>query len=204
MSVFRSVRLALWIAAAGALVGAGAVVLGVWPIQEPPRSRVVGGVADVGGPFRLMSHRGEAVSDVDLRGKPYLLFFGFTHCPDICPTTLAELTRRLEQLGPDAEKLRTLFVTVDPERDTQQDLAEYMTSFDPRIVALRGDRAQTEEIVRVFKATVRRVPLKDGGYTMDHNVIVYMMDAQGRFVNSLDPHESENVQLQKLRRLVAG
>lgn len=203
MRILRTVRAALWIAVVGAIVGVGGVALGVWPLRAPERTGTVAGTAEIGGPFRLTSHRGETVAEADLRGKPYLLFFGFTHCPDICPTTLSELTRRLEQLGPEAGKVRTLFVTVDPERDTQEALAAYMTSFDPRIAALRGDRSQTDDVVRLFRATVRKVPLRDGDYTMDHNAIVYMMDADGRFVNSLDPHESEDVQLQKLRRLVA-
>ena len=203
MSVLRTVRAALWIAVVGALVGGGGVALKIWPLRAPERTGTVAGTAEIGGPFRLTSHRGETVAEADLRGKPYLLFFGFTHCPDICPTTLSELTRRLEQLGPDAGKVRTLFVTVDPERDTQEALAVYMTSFDPRIAALRGDQSQTDDVVRSFRATVRKIPLKDGDYTMDHNAIVYMMDADGRFVSSLDPHESEEVQLQKLRKLVA-
>lgn len=203
MRILRTVRAALWIAVVGAIVGVGGVALRIWPLPAPERTGTVAGTAEIGGPFRLTSHRGETVAEADLRGKPYLLFFGFTHCPDICPTTLSELTTRLEQLGPEADKVRTLFVTVDPERDTQEALAAYMTSFDPRIAALRGDQSQTDDVVRSFRASVRKVPLKDGDYTMDHNAIVYMMNADGRFVNSLDPHESEDVQLQKLRRLVA-
>lgn len=186
-----------------ALVGLGGLGLGLWRLPAPDKTRTVSVASQIGGPFKLTSHRGEAVSEADMRGKPYLLFFGFTHCPDVCPTTLAGLSRRLEQLGPDAGRLGTLFVTVDPERDTQEALASYVTSFDPRILALRGDQAQTDEVVKSFKAAARKVPTKDGGYTMDHNAIVYMMNADGTFVGSLDPHEPEEIQLQKLRRLIA-
>ncbi|GLK78121.1 copper-binding protein [Methylopila jiangsuensis] len=203
MTALRAVRLALWALVAVALVGLGGLGVGLWRLPAPEKTRTVSVASQIGGPFRLTSHRGEAVAEADMRGKPYLLFFGFTHCPDVCPTTLAELSRRLEQLGPDAGKVRTLFVTVDPERDTQEALAAYMTSFDPRIVALRGDQARTDEVVRSFKAAARKVPTKDGDYTMDHNAIVYMMNADGTFVGSLDPHEAEEIQLQKLRRLIA-
>lgn len=146
MSVLRIVRAALWIAVAGALVSVSGVALGVWSLPAPERTRTVTGLAEIGGPFRLTSHRGETVSETDIRGKPNVLFFGFTHCPDICPTTLSELTRLLEQLGPGGDKARTLFVAFDPERDTQAALADYRTSFDPRIVALRGGRAQAGDI----------------------------------------------------------
>ncbi|MFC3691600.1 SCO family protein [Chenggangzhangella methanolivorans] len=203
MSVLRILRLGLWGLVAMALVGLGGLGLGIWRLPAPETNRTVSLASEIGGPFRLTSHHGDVVSDADLRGKPYLLFFGFTHCPDVCPTTLAELSRRLEQLGSDADRVRTLFVTVDPERDSQEALASYMTSFDPRILALRGDQAQTDEVVRSFKAAARKVPTKGGGYTMDHNAIVYTMNADGTFVGSLDSHEAEEIQLQKLRRLIA-
>jgi protein SCO1/2 len=109
-----------------------------------------------------------------------------------------------EKLGRDADKLSTVFITVDPDRDTQDLLSQYMEAFDPRFVALRGSVAETEAIAKAYKAFVRKVPLESGGYTMDHNAIVYLMDRDGRFVSSLDPHESEDVQLAKLRRLIAG
>ena len=203
MMVLRMVQIALWALAAGAVIGAGSLALGIWRLPQLETVRTAPVAPQIGGPFKLTSHRGDAVTDADMRGKPCLLFFGFTYCPDVCPTTLTELSRRLEQLGPDAEKLRTLFMTVDPERDTREALASYMTSFDPRILALRGGQAQTDEVVKLFKATARKVPTKDGGYTMDHNAIVYMMNADGTFVGSLDPHEAEEIQLQKLRRLIA-
>src|SRR3546814_5497793 len=125
--------------------------------------------AAIGGPFELTTHRDGALTNEDLKGKPYLVFFGFTHCPDICPTTLFELTSLMQDLGPDAEKITPLFITIDPERDTQELLASYMTSFDSRILALRGTTEQTDQAVKAFAAYFKKVPLESGNYTMDQD-----------------------------------
>lgn len=195
------IRIVLWSLAVGAsATGLVAVIL---PPREQEPLQAGSGIAAIGGPFRLTTHKGETLTDADLRGRPFLVFFGFTQCPDICPTTLAELTLRYEVLGAEADKLTTLLITVDPERDTQDVLARYMEAFDPRFLALRGTVAETEAITQAYKGFVRKMPLEGGGYTMDHNAIIYMMDRSGRFMSSLDRHESENVQLAKLRRLVA-
>ncbi|MGN6550653.1 MAG: SCO family protein, partial [Pararhizobium sp.] len=140
--------------------------------------------------------------NAQLAGKPYLVFFGFTHCPDICPTTLFELTDLMAELGPAADRFTPLFITVDPERDTQQVLVEYMTAFDERILALRGSQEETDATVKAFAAYYRKVPVEGGGYTMDHTAGVILMDAEGRFVGTLDMHEPRENVLAKLRRLV--
>ncbi len=203
MSRWRSVRIVLWSLVVVAGIGAAALMTGI--IQSPERAMLQEGSSiAVGGPFRLTTHKGEVLSDADLRGRPFLVFFGFTHCPDICPTTLAELTRRYEALGAAADKLTTLLITVDPQRDTQEVLAQYMEAFDPRFIALRGTLAETKAIAKAYKAFFQKVPLDGSSYTMDHQTIVYMMDRAGRFVGSLDHHESEETQLAKLRRLIAG
>lgn len=162
------------------------------------------GIADIGGPFQLTTHKGTPLTDTDLRGCPYLVFFGFTYCPEICPTTLTELTARYEALGEEADKLMTLLVTVDPARDTQEALSQYMTAFHPSFVAPRGTQEQTDAMVKTYRATARKVPTSGGDYTMDHTTVVYMMDRQGRFVGTLAPHEKAEVQLTKLRRLIKG
>nr|WP_237683929.1 SCO family protein [Pseudaminobacter soli] len=173
------------------------------PGTRPTPESVATGTARVGGPFTLTSHKGDAVDNAKLAGKPYLVFFGFTHCPDICPTTLYELTNLMADLGPAADRLTPLFITVDPERDTQTVLAEYMTAFDGRILALRGDKAATDAAVKAFAAYYRKVPT-DGGYTMDHTAGVILIDEEGRFAGTLDLHEPRENVLAKLRRLTAA
>jgi protein SCO1/2 len=154
--------------------------------------------------IRRCGDKGDIVTPESLRGRPYLVFFGFTHCPDICPTTLTELTLLYRKLGRDGDKITTLLITVDPERDTQDSLVQYMESFDSRFLAVRGTTEETDAAVKAFKAHKEKVPLQGGGYTMDHTAGVFMMDANGVFSGILDSHESEDVRLQKLRRLIAA
>lgn len=203
MKVLKVVRIAAW--AAVAIVGGVLLAFsGILPGVERPGAVTFSsetGVAAIGGPFELTTHRGERLTDRDLEGKPYLVFFGFTHCPDVCPTTLFELTGLLADLGPDADKITSLFITVDPERDVQELLASYMTSFDPRIIALRGTKEQTDGAAKAFAAYYEKVPLDGGNYTMDHTAGVYLFDADGEFAGTLDRHEARETQLQKLRRL---
>jgi protein SCO1/2 len=156
----------------------------------------------IGKPFKLVSHNGQNVDDASLKGKPYLAFFGFTHCPDICPTTLFELTDLMSELGPAADRFNVAFIRVDPERDSQELLRTYMTSFGSRIMALRGTPEQTQTAVKAFAAYARKVPTDGGSYTMDHTAGVYLMDANGDFRGTLDMHEPREVRLRKIRNLV--
>ena len=142
--------------------------------------------SSVGGPFALVSHEGKMVTDRDLRGAPYLVFFGFTHCPDVCPTKLLEISEILKATGERGRDLRALFITVDPERDTPEVMRSYLGSFDPRIVGLTGSREAVDAAVRAFRAYAKRVPLKEGDYTMEHTSLVYLLDGQGRFVNAFN------------------
>ena len=158
----------------------------------------------IGKPFAMTSHRGEVVDNAFLRGKPYLAFFGFTHCPDICPTTLFELTDLMKELGPTADDFNVIFITVDPDRDDQELLKAYMTSFDHRILALRGTGEQTQKAVKAFAAYARKVPMEGVNYTMDHTAGVYLMNAEGSFRGTLDMHEPREVRLQKIHNLVDG
>ena len=136
----------------------------------------------VGGSFRLTDHNGQAITDQDMKGRPFLVFFGFTHCPDVCPTTLFEVSEVLRALGSDGEKVRALFVTVDPERDTPAKLKDYLSSFDPRLIGVTGDEASIKAMEKTYRVYSRKVPLDGGGYNMDHTAIVYLMDKDGRFV----------------------
>ena len=146
----------------------------------------------VGGPFKLVSGDGKAVTDRDYLGAPHLVFFGFTHCPDICPTTLFQMSEvframnTMGNLGDKGRKVRALFVTVDPERDTPEIMKSYVSSFDDRIVGLTGDRPSIDQTIKEYRAYARKVPLKDGDYTMEHTALVYLMDKDGRFVGSFN------------------
>jgi protein SCO1/2 len=138
--------------------------------------------AAIGGPFRLTDQNGRTVTDQDFKGRPFLVFFGFTHCPDVCPTTLFEVSEILRKLGADGDRVRALFITVDPERDTPDKMKEYLSSFDPRLTGLTGDPEAVAAVAKAYRVYFKKVPLDQGGYTMDHTAIVYLMDKDGRFV----------------------
>jgi protein SCO1/2 len=145
-----------------------------------------GAGGSVGGPFALTAQDGSTFTDEALKGAPFTVFFGFTHCPDICPAALTEMSAVLEAAGSRGERLRALFVTIDPERDTREVLADYVSNFDKRIVALTGSREQIEAMAKAYRAYFRKVPLTGDDYTMDHTAAVYLMDRNGRFVKTLD------------------
>ncbi len=166
-------------------LGAAALAAAAFLTFAPPPSGQ-SGTASVGGPFTLTTQEGKPLSDTDLRGAPFLVFFGFTHCPDICPTKLFEISEVLRAAGSKGEKLRALFVTVDPERDTAEIMKSYLGSFDPRIVGLTGDRPAIDAAIKSYRAYSRKVPLKDGDYTMDHTALVYLMDKRGGFVGAFN------------------
>jgi len=156
--------------------------------------------SSVGGPFNLTDQTGRAVTDQDFKGKPFIVFFGFTNCPDICPTTLFELSEVFERLGPDAEKIRALFVSVDPERDTPAKLKDYLSSFHPRISGLTGTSEQISAIEKEYRVYAKKVPLKDGDYTMDHTAVIYLMDKNGRFIAPFNLKRSADEAAVDLRR----
>lgn len=164
----------------------------------------VAGIVPIGGPFTLTTQTGAKLSDADLKGKPFAVFFGFTHCPEVCPTTLWETTEALKALGSDADKLKVLFISVDPTRDTPEFLARYLQSFDPRIVGLTGSEAEIAAVGKSYRAYWRKVPTDDGDYTMDHTASIFLMDRDGQFAGTISYGESMEVRLQKLRRLTAG
>ena len=145
--------------------------------------------ASVGGPFSLVAQDGRRVSDSDFKGMPVLVFFGYTHCPDVCPSTLSDLSLVLAKLPPGA-KFGAVFITVDPERDTPAALKDYMSSFDPRILALSGARAELEPVWKAYRVFARKIPGKDGDYAMDHTALVYLMDRTGEFAGSFNLSQS--------------
>jgi protein SCO1 len=138
--------------------------------------------AAVGGPIALVDQDGRTVTEASFAGRPHLVFFGFTHCPDVCPTTLFEVSEILRAAGPGAKDARALFITVDPERDTPQVLKDYLGSFDPRVIGVTGDSEAIAAVIKSYRVYAKKVPTDGGGYTMDHTAIVYLMGKDGRFI----------------------
>ena len=166
----------------GAFLGGLALVFGVVFLVTNGPLRSATQAVEIGGPFRLTDQDGRTISDQDFKGKPLLVFFGFTHCPDICPTTLFDVSEVLRKLGPDADRVGAIYVTVDPERDTSATLKDYMASFDPHLRGLTGDADAIQAIAKEYRVYYKKVPLQDGDYTMDHTAIVYLMGKDGHFI----------------------
>jgi protein SCO1/2 len=155
--------------------------------------------AAVGGPFQLEDQAGKPVSDQDMKGRPFLVFFGYTHCPDICPTSLFEISEILKALGKDADRTGALFITVDPERDTPAVLRDYLSNFDPHLRGLTGDPAAVDAALKAYRVYAKKIPLKDGDYTMDHTAVVYLMDKDGRFVTPFNLKQTPEAAAKQLR-----
>ncbi|WP_315745191.1 MULTISPECIES: SCO family protein [unclassified Bradyrhizobium] len=144
--------------------------------------RNIAAPAAIGGPFQLTDQNGQTVTEKSLQGRPTLIFFGFTHCPDVCPTSLFEISEVLRAMGQDADRVNAYFISVDPERDTPSAMKDYLSSFDPHLRGLTGDPAVMAKVISEYRVYAKKVPLKDGDYTMDHTALVYLMDHDGRFV----------------------
>ncbi|MDF2620571.1 MAG: electron transport protein SCO1/SenC [Xanthobacteraceae bacterium] len=163
------------------VVGAVVIVAGALALRPQAPTTVSGQIA-IGGPFELVDQDGQKVTQESFVGEPTLVFFGFTHCPDICPTTLFEMSQLFEAMGPDASKVTGLFITVDPERDTPEAMKSYLGSFHPSIQALTGTPEQVAAVIKAYRAYAKKVPTQDGDYTMDHTAIVYLMGKDGAFI----------------------
>jgi protein SCO1/2 len=188
--------------AAGLILVAGAA--GAWAFRDrpAPATSSSSGAASLGGPFRLVDTRGRTVTDKDLLGKPTAYYFGFTYCPEVCPTTLAAMTNWLKALGPDADKLNMVFVTIDPERDTPKQMGLYLTNFDPRIRGLTGSPDAVRQAARDYRVYYQKVALDGGSYTMDHSTTVYLMDRNGRFADLIGYKEPDADAIAKLRKII--
>jgi len=136
----------------------------------------------IGGPFQLTDQSGQTVTDKEMQGRPTLIFFGFTHCPDVCPTSLFEISEVLRAMGQDADRVNAYFISVDPERDTAEAMKDYLSSFDPHLKGLTGPPQDLAKVISEYRVYAKKVPLKDGDYTMDHTALVYLMDREGKFV----------------------
>ena len=182
------------------LCGLVAVLGGIVYFAGHSPSAIGPAIAAVGGPFHLEDQNGKAVSDQDMKGRPFLVFFGYTHCPDICPTTLFDISQVMQKLGKDADRAGALFITVDPERDTPAALKDYLSSFDPHLRGLTGDPAAVTAALKAYRVYAKKVPLDGGDYTMDHTAVVYLMDKDGHFVAPFNLKRTPEAAAEDLRR----
>jgi len=192
----KTLRLALW----GLVVVVGAVASAMYFFAGPPENTM----ADIGGgSYSLVDHTGQPVDQTMLEGHPSLLFFGFTHCPDVCPTTMADMQYWFSELGDDAKDLKGYFVTVDPERDTPELIGGYVSWVSDRMVGITGTRAEIDKIMGAWYAFGEKVPLEDGEYTMNHTASVFLVNSDGKFEGTIAYGESSDMAIEKIRKLLA-
>lgn len=158
--------------------------------------------AVIGGPFTLTAMTGQRINVGEAeKGRPYAAFFGFTHCPDICPTSMYEMGQLLAKLGDKAKDFRVYFITVDPERDTAEQLRLYLSAFDPRLIGMTGTPEEIAVVAKAHRAFYRKVPTPSG-YTMDHTATVFLFDRKGDFFGTLDFNEADGPKIAKMERLL--
>lgn len=197
---FRPHARVLAVTVVAAALTVAAMVFALRPsVAEDVAARTVA----IGGPFQLTTQDGTPLSDADLKGRPFAIFFGFTHCPEVCPTTLWELSEALKALGPDAGDLAVLFVSLDPTRDTPEVLKSYIGSFDDRIIGLTGSEADVATLAKAYRVYWQKVPGEGGDYTLDHTAAVYLMDRTGDFTGLISYDEASDKRIAKLRALAA-
>jgi len=181
------------------LLAAAAIALVALGSSEAP----AGAVTQV-GPFALDRADGGRLDALQLDGAPYVVVFGFMRCPDVCPTTLNDLALALALLGRAGESLRAFFIDIDPERDDADALKSFLASFDPRIVGLTGSPAEVAVAARAFGASVRKAPLPDGGYTMEHSSGLFVIDGNGLLVDRIAPSDPPEAIAARLRPWIDG
>ena len=199
MNKLKAIRTALW--AVVILVG-GLLAWSTFQWQEAEISGTT--IATLGGPFELVSDKGEVVTHDTINATPHLIFFGFTHCPDVCPTSLFEAAGWLKALGDDADKLTVYFVTVDPERDSKEVMADYVSAFDPRIRGLTGTLEQIKPMLKSYAVYYKKVPDPDEpeDYSMDHTATVFLMEKGGKFFGTIAYGENRETAVAKIKRLL--
>ena len=189
-------RMILWVLVG--LAAVGGILLALHPKAPVTRETVRG---TIGGPFTLTGGDGKPFSSARLNGRPAAIFFGFTHCPDVCPTTLARLVKLRRLLGKGDEALSIVFISVDPERDGPAEVGGYAGLFNAPVIGLTGSPADIERVKKQFAVYSAKVPQPGGGYSVDHSAAVFLMDKNGQFVATLSPEEGDKVALDKLRRI---
>ncbi|MEO7787279.1 MAG: SCO family protein [Sphingomicrobium sp.] len=198
----RRLRLFLWV-----VVGLAAVAaLGVYAFRSPPAPAPTtsgAGVADLGGPFTLTGSDGQPFSSSRLAGRPFVIFFGFTHCPDVCPTTLARMARLRKALGKGDEAFAIVFVSVDPERDKPADMARYGGLFGTPVIGLTGSPAAIDRVKQEYGIYSKKVAQPGGDYSVDHTATVLLFDRAGRFTATIATDEGDAPALDKLKALTS-
>jgi len=198
-------RTAALLAALGLAVGLGGMAawyLAPVPGEDSAETAPSGARIEVGGPFTLVGHDGTTVTEKTFQGEYLLVFFGYTFCPDVCPTTLAKVSRTLDLLGGDAKRIRPLFVTIDPARDTPQALADYVGNFHPRILGLTGTQEQIAAAAKAYRVYYAKAPgeTDDTNYFMDHSALVYLMAPDGRYITAFSHQTPPEEMAQAIRR----
>lgn len=195
----KTLRIFLW-----AAVAVVAAALG-WMSYQVTTGKDEIAAGPFGVPFELVSQTGQPITQAAFTGKPTALFFGFTHCPEVCPTTLFELNGWLEKVDPDGTKLQAYFISVDPERDTPEVLGQYVSNVSKRIIGISGPPAKVMEMVKGFRVYAKKVPLDekqpDGDYTMDHTASVFLLDSAGKFTGTIAYEENPETAVKKLENL---
>ncbi|MBL0932934.1 MAG: SCO family protein [Alphaproteobacteria bacterium] len=199
--MLRTIRLAAWFLVVVVAVFTGAI----WATRAlkpvPEAVPISTALSQFGGTFSIPDMNGKRMTERDLAGRPSLMFFGFTYCPDVCPTTLTDISGWLDTLGEEAKDLAVYFISVDPERDTPEQLRDYLSAFDGRIMGLVGTPAETARIADAWRVVYKKVPQGDS-YVIDHTATVFMVDKSGQFAGTIDFHEQRETALAKLSRLL--
>jgi cytochrome oxidase Cu insertion factor (SCO1/SenC/PrrC family) len=197
-------RVMLFVAAMVVAIALALIVNSLLPDPERPRSGRIG-VPSIGGPFELVDHKGQVARDSDFRGAYLLVMFGYTFCPDICPTELQVMTEAMPRLGPGSAKVQPLMITLDPERDTIAVMADYIQNFHPTLIGLTGSTAQVAAAAKAYHVFFAKTPLDDdGGYFMDHSAFIYLMGPDGKYLHHFAPTATPQAIADKIRAVISG
>jgi len=201
MATSRAYLWVVWAVAIALAIGAG---LGGRMFWEGRSDNGALGAAQLGGPFSLVTHTGAPITEADLLGSPSALFFGFTHCPEICPTTIFDINAWLEELGPQADSLKVYFVTIDPERDPPEVLGDYVTAQSDRVTGISGPPDAVRAMADIWRVYYKSQPLDDGDYTMDHTSLIYLLDDEGEYAELIRYGEPAESAVAKLSALLSN
>ena len=185
------------------LILAGAVATLMLLAPQQRANVTASGTAQIGGAFSLIGTKGETVTDKDFRGKYMLIYFGYTFCPDVCPTELSAISEALDKLGPLANRITPLFISIDPERDRPKLVGEYVSNFYKTYVGLTGSKAQIKQVTKAYKVFYSKgKSTEPGEYTMDHSSIIYLMDPKGEYVAFFSYGTAPKIMAQKMAKLI--